>query len=191
MSKLLYFRDRHKNGFIIPSVETWVQRHFDSHFGGTCYTLNYNLRELLMQLNFACDYVMLGDEHMGILLDLPGERVYVDCGAAAPFFQPVRFESNSLNVSQFGDDKVHIRHAHPESGRYTYVRYTQGKQNGKEWYFNINQKRKFEDFHDIILKSNRAGTTFMTILRCQLWQLNQGRSVSLDSNLLSTTILAS
>ncbi len=27
-----------------------------------------------------------------------------------------------------------------------------------------------------------AGTTFMTLLRCQLWQLNQGRSVSLVNN---------
>jgi N-hydroxyarylamine O-acetyltransferase len=97
-----------------------------------------------MQLNFACDYVMLGNEHMGILVELPGEQVYVDCGAAAPFFQPVRFESNPLNVSQFGDDKVHIQPVHPDTGRNKYVRYTQGKQNGNEWHFNSNQKREFE-----------------------------------------------
>lgn len=182
ISKLLYFRDQHQNGFLIPPVETWVQHHFDSHFGGTCYTLNYNLRELLMQLSFACDYVMLGNEHMGILVELPGERVYVDCGAAAPIFQPVRFESNPLNVSQFGDDKVHIQPVHPDAGRYKYVRYTQGKQNGKEWHFNITLKSEFPDFHDIILNSNTAGTAFMTILRCQLWQLSRGRSVSLVNN---------
>lgn len=182
ISKLLYFRDQHKNGFVIPPVETWIQNHFHYHFGGTCYTLNYNLRELLMQLNFECDYVMLGNEHMGILVELPGERVYVDCGAAAPIFQPVRMESNPLNVSQFGDDKVHIQPVHPETGRYKYVRYTQGKQNGKDWHININQKCEFQDFHDIILQSTMAGTTFMTILRCQLWQLNQGRSVSLVNN---------
>ncbi|MCK9911651.1 hypothetical protein MXD81_21025, partial [Microbacteriaceae bacterium K1510] len=89
------FRDRTKNGFIIPPIEVLVDHFSRYDFGGTCYTINSRLLLLLRSLGYACSLVQVGSDHMAILVKLPeldGEQVYVDCGAAAPFFTPVQFE---------------------------------------------------------------------------------------------------
>lgn len=182
ISKLIYFRDKKKNNFEIPPVELFVDNFNDYHFGGTCYTLNSSLMQFLRELGFECYHVMLGNEHIGIIVNLLNERVYVDCGAAAPIFKPVRIERDHLNVSEFGDDKVNLLPVNPNEGQYKYVRYTQGKQSGKVWEFDINKKCEFEDLSEVIKQANKPNTTFMTILRCQLWQTKQNRSVSLVNN---------
>jgi N-hydroxyarylamine O-acetyltransferase len=184
ISKLIYFRDKEKNDFEIPPIEIFVDNFNEHDFGGTCYTQNSNLMYLLRELGFDCYHVMLGNEHMGIIVDLPNEdeKVYVDCGAAAPFFKPVRFEMDHLNTSEFGDDKVKLLPVSPNEGQYKYVRYTNGKQSGKVWEFDITKKCEFEDFSEVIQQANRPNTTFMTILRCQLWQTKLNRSVSLVNN---------
>ncbi|GAA0361490.1 arylamine N-acetyltransferase [Bacillus horti] len=185
ISKMLYYRDQAKNNFIIPSIETFVE-HADTYsFGGTCYTLNSHFQHLLDYLGFSCYLVMLGNEHMGIVVQLDCEKVYVDCGAAAPIFKPVRFESNHQNVSEFADDRVHILPVNPQLSSYKYVRYTQGKQSGRDWDFKADQKQTIQDFQDVIQAANKPGTTFMKILRCQLWQTDKGRSVSLINNQFS------
>lgn len=185
ISKMIYFRDKQKNHFEIPSIETFIQNHHKYHFGGTCYTLNSSLYQLLDQLGFSCYLIKLGKGHMGILVELDKEKVYVDCGASAPIFRPVYFERDPQNVSQFGEDKVHILPADPETGQYKYVRYIQGKQSGEDWEFNVREKCTMQDFQTIIEQSNEPKTTFMKLLRCQLWQLDKKRSVSLVDNQFS------
>ncbi|PLR75324.1 arylamine N-acetyltransferase [Bacillus sp. V3-13] len=185
ISKPLYFRERHQLGFQIPSFDVFVENYRQFHFGGTCYSINSNLMSLLKEIGFACYHIMLGKEHIGIIVELDGERVYVDCGAAAPFFKPVRFENDLKNVSQFGDDRVQLLPVDRQNDEYKYVRYTQGKQSGSTWGFNSRQACDLRDFSNAIDKSNQPGATFMTILRCQLWQTAKNRSVSLVNNQFS------
>lgn len=184
ISKLLYFRDRKRNSRMdmLPLFETFVRNHRDYQYGGTCYALNSNLMLLLKELGFDCYHIMLGSEHIGIIVQIEGERYYVDCGAAAPFFKPVPFESDPNHVSSFGGDRVHLLPEQPQQHQYKYVRYTQDKQNGKTWYFDSMRPFQIQDFYPVIDESNRPGATFMTILRCQLYQTKNERSVSLVNN---------
>lgn len=182
ISKLLYFRDNNYSNFELPSFELFTKNFSEYNFGGTCYTLNSNLMILLREIGFDCYHVMLGEEHMGIIVKMDNERFYVDCGAAAPFFKPVRFENDLKNISDFGKDEVYILPEEIQINRYKYVRYTNGKQNGKTWRFNSRKEAKVSDFNDVIEKSNKPNAPFMTILRCQLYQTYKQRSVSLVNN---------
>jgi N-hydroxyarylamine O-acetyltransferase len=185
VSKLLYYRDRSKNGFMIPDMNTFIEHHERFHFGGTCYTLNSNLLRLLQALGFQTRYMLLGGEHMAILVQLeefPDESIYVDCGGAAPLFDPVRFETLKNPVSRFGKDVVSITPVAGREGMYVYERFTAGKKRGKAWQFDLNKHYEWADFQPCIEKANLPGTTFMSMLRCQIWQLNERRSVSLADN---------
>lgn len=181
ISKLLYFRDHNYGNFEVPSFDRFISAFETNQFGGTCYTLNSNLLTLLKELGFHCYHVMLGNEHMGIIVKLGDERFYVDCGATAPFFKPVRFEADHENQSSFGNDKVYILPVDRENN-FKYVRYMNGKQSGKAWHFHSRREVSMDDFLQVIETSNKPGATFMSILRCHLYQTDKKRSVSLVNN---------
>lgn len=192
ISKLIYFRDYKTNGFRVPAAETFIQNHIHYNFGGTCFTLNRNLLWLLKKMAFDCRPIMLGNQHIAILVtlpDLPNEHVYVDCGAAAPFFKPVRFETNPDNMSAFGVDEIRIHRDTQEdgqdSGHYTYIRSMNGQASGPPWGFDTQRDTTEADFEPLIEAANQPGTTFMKMLRCQLWQLQKQRSLSLADNIFS------
>ncbi|MGD7045998.1 arylamine N-acetyltransferase [Jeotgalibacillus proteolyticus] len=182
ISKLILFKEHGNNSFKVPSFSHFVDHHEQYQFGGTCYTLNSNLMRLLREIGFECYHIMLGEEHMGIIVVMNHERFYVDCGAAAPFFKPVSFERNFTTISSFGKDEVYLLPEEPQQNRYKYVRYTNGSQSGKTWHFNSRKEAKVEDFDEVIQKSNEPAAPFMTILRCQLYQTDKKRSVSLVNN---------
>lgn len=185
ISKFIYYRDWEQNGYFVPPIQVFVDNYKKYGFGGTCYTQNTNLYRLLQALGYDCNLVTLGGEHMGILVrlkELGNEQVYVDCGAAAPFFSPVRFETDVNNVSSFGTDKILIRPSLGQQGRYVYSRYVNNEPSGEPWEFDANRRSKLVDFQPLIDEANKPGATFMTFLRCQLWQLDKSRSVSLVNN---------
>lgn len=182
ISKFIYHRNWKQNGYFVPPVEVFVDNYQQYGFGGTCYTQNTNLYRLLQALGYDCNLVTLGEEHMAILVRLPefrNEQVYVDSGAAAPFFSPVRFETDVSNVSSFGTDKILIRSLPGEQGRYVYNRYANNEPSGEPWEFDAYRRSELDDFQQLIEEANKPGATFMTFLRCQLWQLDRSRSVSL------------
>ncbi|MDG5472353.1 arylamine N-acetyltransferase [Jeotgalibacillus sp. ET6] len=182
ISKLILFKKHGYNSFDIPSFSHFVDHHEQYQFGGTCYTLNSNLMRLLKEIGFECYHVMLGEEHMGIIVVINHERFYVDGGAAAPFFKPVSFESDFRNISSFGKDEVYLLPEEPGQNLYKYIRYANGSQSGKTWHFHSRKEAKVEDFSGVIQKSNEPAAPFMTILRCQLYQTDKKRSVSLVNN---------
>lgn len=184
ISKLVYFRDNNYDNFGVPNQELFLKNYSTHYFGGTCYTLNSNLYLLLKELGFNCYFIMLGNEHMGIIAEIEGERYYVDCGAAAPFFKPISFENNPDNITKFASDEVHLLPIDSQNHSYKYVRYTNGNQNGSIWHFNSRKAAKMSDFDSVIEKSNKADAPFMTFLRCQLFQIDKQRSVSLVNNKL-------
>lgn len=181
ISKLLYFRDHNYGNFEVPSFEKFIRAFENHHYGGTCYTLNSNFMILLKKLGFTCYHIMLGKEHMGIIVTLGDERFYVDCGATAPFFKPARFESGHENRSSFGNDEVYLLPVDSENN-YKYMRFMNGKQSGKTWNFHSRREVTMDDFLQVIETSNKPGATFMSILRCHLYQTDQQRSVSLVNN---------
>ncbi|KIL52053.1 arylamine N-acetyltransferase [Jeotgalibacillus soli] len=185
ISKLIYFQDRYNNGFEIPPIDVFIMNHYKYQFGGTCYTLNANLLFLLKEIGFNCYHIMLGEEHMGIIVAFDREKVYVDCGAAAPIFKPIRFEKDYQNSSRFGGDTVNILPVEGDGHQYKYVRFTNGNQNGKAWTFDAKQPYDLGGFERVIKASNEPNATFMSILRCQLWQAKKNRSVSLVNSQLS------
>ncbi|MCL6597507.1 MAG: arylamine N-acetyltransferase [Alicyclobacillus macrosporangiidus] len=179
ISKLLYYRDLDKTGFLAPPPQLFVENYEGYQFGGTCFTLNGNLNRLLTALGFNCHFVMLSGEHMANVVRF-GESVcyYVDCGAAAPFFTPVRL-GTLPQIVQFGTDKIIIEPVDVDKHEYQYRRFTGDEQNGKTWTFLASKRCTWEDFKSILEAAHQPGTTFMSILRCQLWQPGRKRSVSL------------
>lgn len=182
ISKLIYFSNNNDTNFDLPSYELFVNNYNNYNFGGTCYTLNSNLLLLLRELGFDCYHIMLGNVHMGIIVKFSDEHIYVDCGAAAPFFKPVRFEKGKNKITNFGNDMVHLLKLDSEIDTYKYIRYTNGEQSGDVWAFNPRLKVNVSDFNLVIEKSNEPGAPFMSILRCQLYQTSKKRSVSLVNN---------
>jgi N-hydroxyarylamine O-acetyltransferase len=127
VSKLLWYRDGNTNS--IPSVETYVVNAVQHDSGGTCYTSNSSLQRLLQELGFSCHLVALEPDHMGIVVAIPewnGEKVYADVGAAAPLFEPVRFQTDPDNCAVFGIEQVRIAPDQERLGRFRFVRDRRG-----------------------------------------------------------------
>lgn len=185
VSKLLYYYQNKDRNIDIPNISQFTGHYNDYNFGGTCYTLNSNMLTLLRGLGFRCYHIMLGKEHIGIIVDVDHQRYYVDVGAAAPFFKPIPFESGFHSRAHFGKDEVCILPVDPSMNEFKYVRYTNGKQSGKEWYLNSEQEVTIHDFREVIEKSYLCAAPFMSIFRCQLYQSDQMRSVSIVNNKFS------
>lgn len=188
ISKLIAYRNRSPRSAPLPSVEVFVENMTRFDFGGTCYTLNSRLYLLLKALGFSAYLVQLGEDHMAILVelpDLPGERVYVDCGAAAPLFRPVRFERDVHNQSSFAGEQVRLVPDQKQKGFYRYLRYRGNELISNEWLFHPDARKSFAQFIPLIERSNQPGASFMRLLRCQLFQLDKRRILSLLNNVFT------
>ncbi|MBO1002616.1 arylamine N-acetyltransferase [Pseudogracilibacillus auburnensis] len=180
ISKLIYFQKGNFKQCKVPEHDTFIENFNKYNFGGTCYTLNSHLNIFLKQLGFISNLTKVGNQHMGIIVKLNGDKYYVDIGAAAPLFSPLLLQNKDNYDTNFGNDRIHI--VNKNDGTYDYIRLTDGKKSGETWSFNPSNSNNIFDFHSLIDKSNEPGSTFMTILRCQLYQLKKRRSVSLVNN---------
>ena len=187
ISTLLHFKEYHKKGKLVQDEEEFVKQLVQHHMGGTCYMINSSLNQLLNQLGFHSRYALLGGGHVALLVRLPNEKeeMYVDCGNSAPFFEPVRLETDYGNVSQYGGIEVRIRPGE-EPGTYTYYRYVDGNLLTELiWSFDTKKTYRFDDFQTAIKKYFQPNDLFTSSLRCQIWQLDQKRSLSLVNNVLN------
>ncbi|MFA1822632.1 arylamine N-acetyltransferase [Virgibacillus oceani] len=187
ISTLLHYKKFHKNGKLLQDEQKFVKQLYQRNMGGTCYVINSSFHQLLNQLGFRSRYTLLGGGHMALLIRLPGEEeeVYVDVGNGSPFFDPVRLETDSNNVSQFGGLEVRLR-PEDEPGTYKYYRSVNGKLITElVWSFDTKKRYQFDDFQPAIRKYFQPGGLFTSALRCQIWQLHQKRSLSLVNNVLS------
>ena len=187
ISTLLRFHKYHQQGRLEQDAEGFVNQLLQFNMGGTCYMINSSLHQLLTQLGFRSRYTLLGGGHVGLLVQLPDEEeeVYVDCGNAAPFFQPVRLMSEPDYVSAYAGIEVKLRPA-DEPGTYAYYRYVDGKlQTDLLWTFDTRKTYQFDDFQPAIQQYFKPNDLFTSSLRCQLWQLDRQRSLSMVNNALS------
>jgi arylamine N-acetyltransferase len=187
ISTLLQYREYPRTGQYIPDEESFVRQLVEQHMGGTCYAINSNLGSLLQQLGFHCRYMKLGGIHLGLLVRFPdtNEEVYVDCGTGAPLFRPLRFETVPGDMASFGGIKVSI-HPAEEPGIYTFYRYVDETLIEKTlWSFDTNKTYHFHDFTDPVESYFQPGELFMSTLRCQMWQQEKQRSLSLVNDQLN------
>lgn len=185
ISKLLYMRDFEKNGFYIPPIDVFVENMFRYDYGGTCYTNNSHALTLLKELEFEGYHVELGSSHIGIIIELDGERWYADFGSASPFFKPVNFERDRDNVTAYDVEEIRIIPDPKQEGFYRFIRYRDGKVVKDDWDFKPDEHKEFEEFHETIEKSNKPGAFFLSHLRCHHYQVEQNRTLSLINNKLS------
>ncbi|TSB47633.1 arylamine N-acetyltransferase [Alkalicoccobacillus porphyridii] len=166
----------------VPSVEKFINHYSTYQFGGTCYTLNSSFLELLLELGFDGYPIMLGQDHLAIIVKLNQRVYYVDVGSAAPIFEPIDLHTKENASRKFANEEIKIITS--EKG-YEYVRWVDGKLRQTEWTFDIKQSIGLEQFKPVYLKSIQPGRAFMKILRCQLWQTDKQRSLSLLNNVFT------
>ncbi|GGD52885.1 arylamine N-acetyltransferase [Paenibacillus nasutitermitis] len=187
VSTLMNFKAYHKQKHLQQDEQLFVEQLFQHHMGGTCYVLNSSLHQLLNRLGFHSRYALLGGGHVALLVRLPDEQeeMYVDCGNSAPFFEPFRLETDPHQVSRYGGIEVRLRPG-AEPGTYTYHREVDGKPITElNWTFDTRNKYRFDDFQKAIENYYKPNGIFTSFLRCQIWQLDQQRSLSLVNNVLS------
>jgi N-hydroxyarylamine O-acetyltransferase len=169
---------------VTSMVSNFLGGHERYGFGGTCYALNWHLKCLLSEIGYDCYTVMLSQQHMGIIVHVPdtGDRkFYVDCGAAAPLFEPVDLESGGHHCACFGNDRVVIRHRISEFV-HRFERYRKGVLIGEPWYFNTEQPQTLNGFLPVIQSSYEPNRLFMSSLRCHKFGQNLSYYVSLKND---------
>lgn len=187
ISTLMNVKAYHKQKHLEQDVQKFVEQLYQHHMGGTCYVLNSSLHELLNRLGFHSRYALLGGGHAALLVRLPDdqEEMYVDCGNSAPLFEPMRLESDPHQVSSYCGIEIRFSPG-DEPGTYTYHRSVDGKElTEMNWTFDTRIQYGFNDFQQAIAHYYTPNGLFTSSLRCQLWQLEQQRSLSLVNNVLS------
>jgi arylamine N-acetyltransferase len=162
ISKLLLVGREHR-GRITPLAEFLDGLEYND-LGGTCYTANPFLAELLRELGY--DAALLGCDmrsanvHTAIRVRIAGSEYHVDVGYGGPFYEPLplaelphemKLDPYRYVLNRGGDGRLAMNVFHGEERVHGYA---------------VNETpRQFEFFRDIILDSFRPAATFMTRLR--------------------------
>jgi N-hydroxyarylamine O-acetyltransferase len=180
ISKLLLI-GRERKGRVTPLPEflDGLERY---DLGGTCYTSNPFLAELLGKMGYDAD--LLGCDmahanvHTAIRVRVAGNEYHVDVGYGGPFYEPLPLAGLPHEMKQ---------------GRFRYVldrggdgRLTMNVFKGEERVhgYAVNEApREFAFFRDIILDSFRPAATFMTRLR--VVRYFEDHSVELENSLVT------
>ncbi|MFB4163700.1 arylamine N-acetyltransferase [Alteribacillus sp. JSM 102045] len=180
VSKLI-MHDQYKGAAPIPSVKKFLEDHWNYHTGGTCFALNSCLFDLLLSLGFKGYLIRPGEEHMAIIIRDPerNERLlYVDVGTTAPLFDPIPFRGRKHSIPPFAGEKLLFLPGE-NHGEYTYIRVRGDQITDKKWTFSVFNEMKLEDFAPWVTSTFQQEAVFMNVLRCQLWQPEKRRGLSL------------
>ena len=184
ISKLLY-KKRGMN--TIPDLSTHLDGVENYNFGGTCYTNNYYLYSLLEHLGYEiklCGADMKNpDVHLISIVTVDEQEYIVDCGYAAPFFEPLPRNLNEDYTISFGKEK-YIIYPKDKSGRTKVEQYNNGKL--QHWYTAKPQPRKIKEFDMVIKNSYADDATFMNAVR--ITKFSENTSLVLKNLSLTETI---
>lgn len=167
-----------------PPLDEFVAN-LEAGFGGTCTSTNRYLCALLGMLGFPARLVGVEPNHVGIIThtpDLGPEPLYVDCGAQAPFFAAVRFQTDPHNVSKFGCEEIHIRAHESKPGWYRNMKYLQGVRTQSGWAFDAASASLTDRDLDVLSCANMSTPVFSATLRFQWWDLDHERNLRLVGN---------
>jgi len=158
---LLYGRERKGRLTTLAEFLDGLER---CDLGGTCYTANPFLAELLREAGYDAD--LLGCDmaranvHTAIRVRIGGNEYHVDVGYGGPFYEPLLLAALPHEMKQGpfryvlnrgGDGRVALTVFHEKERVHGYV---------------VNETpRELDFFRDIVLESFRPAATFMTRLR--------------------------
>ncbi|SFP95137.1 arylamine N-acetyltransferase [Salibacterium halotolerans] len=180
VSKLLLARDG-ETLERVTDVHAFLASHETNQSGGTCFTLNACLFQLLEALGFEGWLIRPGEEHMAVIIKDPGSAnrlLYVDVGTTAPLFEPIPFQGRKRAIPPFAGEQLFFL---PGEGKgvYSYIRTRNGQITHKKWTFSIYEAMSYADFAPWIAATFQQEASFMNMLRCQLWEPDQRRGLSL------------
>ncbi|MCS1352289.1 arylamine N-acetyltransferase [Mechercharimyces sp. CAU 1602] len=188
ISKLLLFKEAGGAERGIPEPDQYVKQIIAKNLGGTCYSIHYHLLHVLQHLGYKCRWTKLGKSHLAILVQLPEapkEWAYIDCGSAAPFFSPVFFTTDVEQVSSYAGVECRIEAEPGQENHFRYIRTVNGERKESDWVFSLHQTYTWAEIRPSLQASYALDSTFMKRIFCQLYQLEQGRSIALDNNKLT------
>ena len=132
------------------------------HFGGTCYSNNYHLNQLLGSLGY--DVVLCGadmrnpDVHIVNIVKVGGREYIVDVGYAAPFLEPLPRDLPADYVVSLGDDR-YVLSPQDAAGHSRLTLYREGV--AHHGYLVNPKPREIVEFAGVIADSFRPDATFM------------------------------
>ena len=149
------FRELPDSAMFLAGIEEY-------HFGGTCYSNNYYLYQLLISLGY--DAVLCGadmsrtDVHMVSIVKVEGREYIVDVGYAAPFLEPLPRDLSSNYTVSLGTDR-YVLSPKDATGRSQLTLYRDGA--AHHGYLVNPAPRRIGEFRHIITDSFRPDATFM------------------------------
>jgi arylamine N-acetyltransferase len=163
VSKVYYKKHLGLNG--IPSLEQYLDGMEYCHFGGTCYSNNFYLNQLLRYLGYnvrLCGADMNNpDVHLVNIVEVDSREFLVDVGYGAPFDRPLPRDLTSEYVLTHGRNQYVLK---PQDTRgYSSLETIRDGQI-KHGYWTKPAPRQIEEFCDVITQSYRAEATFMNSL---------------------------
>lgn len=163
VSKLLRFRRGGLRG--IPDLSVFLDDVDRNHLGGTCYTNNYFLYQLLRALAYdvrLCGADMANpDVHLANIVTLDGREYIVDGGYGAPFLDPLPRDLNEDLEIRLGRERYVLRPKDAE-GRSRLDLYREGKPS--HGYLLKPAARRIEEFFGVVERSFAPEATFMNAL---------------------------
>jgi N-hydroxyarylamine O-acetyltransferase len=132
------------------------------HLGGTCYSNNYHLNQLLISLGF--EVALCGadmnrpDVHIVNIVNVGGREYIVDVGYAAPFLKPLPRDLSTDYVVFLGTDRYVLR-PKDVTGHSRLTLYRDGA--AHHGYVVNPMSRSIGEFRDVIANSFRPDATFM------------------------------
>jgi arylamine N-acetyltransferase len=135
------------------------------HFGGTCYTNNYYLYQLLANLGYQiklCGADMSNpDVHLVSMVTVEKREYLVDAGYAAPFLTPLPRDLATDYIIVLGRDRYVLK-PQDASGCSHMELYRDGSL--KHGYLAKPMPRQIHEFEHVIVDSYRDDATFMNAL---------------------------
>jgi N-hydroxyarylamine O-acetyltransferase len=160
ISKLYRWRRQGLAGLVhLSEYLDGIEQH---QFGGTCYTINFHLHELLVALGY--DVLLCGadmrrpDVHLVNIVRVAGREFLVDAGYAAPFLIPMPLDLTTDHVVSLGRDR-YVLSPRDAQGRSRLSLLRDGiKRHG---YLVKPASRTIDEFAVVIADSFRPGATFL------------------------------
>ena len=160
----LYYR-KHLGRMHLPSLEQFLSGNQRFKLGGTCYTVNYYLFQLLSYLGYKvklCGADMSRtNAHLAITAKINGQDYLVDVGYAAPFYKSIPLDNKHDEEISYGMDRFVISPRDEKNGNKLTL-YRRGKI--KDGYYLKPAQRHIEDFNLRIIESFNTRSTFLNSL---------------------------
>ena len=163
LSKLLLFG--REGAGRITTLSEFLDGIEHDDLGGTCYSSNPFLAELLRALGYDAD--LLGADmnvpnlHTSVRVRLEGVEYHVDAGYAAPFYRPMRLDRLPLEIAHGNHRYLFDRSA--RDGAYEMTVFSNNER--AHGYLVHGPPCLLEFFQPIILDSFQRGRKFMSSLR--------------------------